>query len=95
MKRKVFLLLLFFVGVIQSALACDLCRQNQPKALQNITHGPGPAGTIDYAITWGAVVIVLVTLWLSIKYLLKPQEKDPSHIKHMILPQNFGANGRE
>lgn len=95
MKRTIFLFLLFFIGMIQSALACDVCQQNQPKVLQNITHGTGPTGTIDYAITWGAVIIVLFTLWLSIKYLFKPQEKDPRHIKHRILLQNFDTNGRE
>lgn len=95
MRRAILLFFLFFAGLVPNALACDLCRQNQPKVLQNITHGPGPSGTIDYVITWGAVAIVLVTLWFSLKYLLKPQEKDPGHIKYMILNQNTGAYGKE
>jgi hypothetical protein len=93
MKHRILLFYLFFAGAIPGALACDVCKQNQPKVLQNITHGPGPSGTIDYAITWGAVVIVLITLWFSIKFLVKPREKDPGHIKHMILPQNSDAYG--
>lgn len=95
MRHAILLFFFLFAGMIPNALACDLCRQNQPKVLQNITHGPGPSGTIDYLITWGAVVIVLITLWFSLKYLLKPQEKDPGHIKYMILNQNANAHGRE
>lgn len=94
MRRTIFLCLLFFLGVIQCGLACDVCQQNQPKVLQNITHGPGPSGTIDYVITWVAIVIVLITLWFSIKYLLHPQEQDPGHIKHQILSKNASAHGR-
>lgn len=56
--------------------------------LENITHGAGPTGSLDYVITWSAVVIVSITLFLSIKYLVKPQETDAGHIKNIVLNQN-------
>lgn len=71
-----------------AAFACELCKKNQPRMLENITHGAGPTGTLDYVIIWSAVVIVSITLFLSIKYLVKPQETDSSHIKNIVLNQN-------
>lgn len=68
-----------------AALACEVCKKNQPSGMENITHGAGPQGNIDYIITWSAAVIVAVTLFLSIKYLIKPKENDPNHIKHSIV----------
>lgn len=65
--------------------ACDVCQNNQPKVLKNITHGTGPQGNWDYIIIWSAVVIVAITLFLSIKYLVKPKETAPGHIKNMVI----------
>ena len=73
----------------QITFACELCKKNQPKGLENITHGTGPTGTLDYIITWTAVVIVSVTLFYSIKYLVKPKENNPDHIKNSILNDEF------
>lgn len=73
----------------QITFACELCKNNQPKGLENITHGTGPTGTLDYIITWTAVVIVSVTLFYSIKYLVKPKENNPDHIKNSILNDEF------
>lgn len=66
------------------ALACDLCKKNQPKGLENITHGTGPTGHMDYVIIWSAIIIVFVALFLSVKYLVNPKETSPSHIKNRI-----------
>lgn len=66
-------------------LACELCQQNQPKALRGITHGTGPDGNLDYIIIWVAVIIVAVTLFLSIKYLVRPKESTPDHIKNITV----------
>lgn len=65
--------------------ACDVCQNNQPKALKNITHGTGPQGNWDYIIICSAVVIVAITLFFSIKYLVKPKETSPAHIKNMVI----------
>lgn len=67
------------------ALACTVCKSQQPKALQGITHGTGPGGTLDYIIVGGAAVIVLATLILSIRFLVRPGETDPNHIKNLII----------
>lgn len=68
-----------------SAYACEVCKENQPKVLQNITHGTGPSGDVDYIIIWIAVIIVAITLLMSIKYLVRPGEQAPDHIKKSIL----------
>ena len=65
--------------------ACDVCKSNQPKALAGITHGTGPEGNLDYIIIWSAVTIVSVTLLLSIKYLVKPNETGVNHIKNIVV----------
>lgn len=76
-----------FISIAQigTAMACELCKKNQPKVLENITHGTGPQGDIDYIIIWSAVVIVSITLFLSAKYLIRPNEDEPSHIKNIVI----------
>ena len=79
----VFLLSSNFTG------ACDLCKKNQPKGFEDITHGVGPTGTLDYIIIWSAIIIVGITLFLSIKYLIKPKENYPGHIKNIVKNEGF------
>lgn len=71
-----------------TALACEVCKKNQPKVLENITHGTGPTGTLDYIITWSAVVIVTFTLIMSVRFLIRPQETSAEHIKNIVINQN-------
>lgn len=73
----------------QSLMACEVCKSNQPKGLENITHGPGPTGMIDYMIMGTAAILVIVTLCLSLKYLIHPKENNPDHIKNIVLNENF------
>jgi hypothetical protein len=68
-----------------TALACDVCADNQPAGLENITHGEGPTAIWDYIISWGAVIIVGFTLVYSLKYLIKPKENSTSHIKNIVI----------
>ena len=88
MKRKVIFLLFFMLTSWQGLLACEVCKKNQPAPLRGITHGIGPTGTIDYIIISIASVIVAVTLYLSIKYMVKPKEGDVCHIKNIVLNEN-------
>ncbi|WP_158860652.1 hypothetical protein [Lunatibacter salilacus] len=67
------------------SFACEVCKSNQPKVLENITHGQGPQGNIDYVITWSAAILVVFTLVFSIKYLVKPEENLSGHIKNIVL----------
>lgn len=68
-----------------SALACEVCKQNQPKSLENITHGEGPQSDWDYVIIIAGIIIVSLTLFYSLKFLIKPREKNPDHIKNIVV----------
>ncbi len=68
-----------------STFACPACEKQQPKLLKGVTHGTGPDGNGDYVIIAIAVIIVLFTLFYSVKWLIKPGEKAESHIKQIIL----------
>ncbi|MGY0039392.1 hypothetical protein [Pedobacter sp. NJ-S-72] len=70
---------------IVSVFACPACEKQQPKLLRGITHGAGPDGNWDYAIITIAVIIVLFTLFYSVKWLVKPGEEAESHIKQIII----------
>ena len=83
MKKVLFTL--FMLASSIAAIACPVCKKQQPKILQGITHGAGPQGPEDYIIIWATVAIVLVTLFFSVKWLIKPGEKSADHIKHFIL----------
>ena len=85
---KKILLSISLLSVQAPLLACDLCQKNQPEVLKDVTHGPGPQGQWDYVITWVAVIIVAVTLFLSIKFLVRPKENDPNHIKNIVVNPN-------
>lgn len=65
--------------------ACTVCKEQQPKILQGITHGVGPESNWDYLIISTAVAVVVGTLAVSIRFLLKPGETDSRHVKHSIL----------
>lgn len=67
------------------AIACPVCERQQPKILRGITHGAGPDSSWDYIIVWTMVVIVLLSLGFSIRWLVRPGEKSDNHIKTLIL----------
>lgn len=66
-------------------IACPVCERNQPKVLKGITHGAGPESSWDYVIVWSITAIVLFTLYFSVKWLIRPDEKSNHHIKRFIL----------
>ena len=88
MKQYLIIVTLLFVA-IQTGLACEVCKEDQPKGLEEITHGTGPRAVTDYIISWSAVIIVGVSLILSLKYIIRPQETHSTHIKHIVLNQEF------
>lgn len=89
MKKKILLLIGLFFSSQMLTFACDVCEKNQPKGFENITHGAGPSGNLDYFIIWGAVIIVGFTLFYSLKYLIKPKENNPDHIKNIVRNEGF------
>lgn len=78
-------LLFAFIAFNLVAMACPVCERNQPKPLRGIVHGAGPESNWDYVTVWVTVVIALATLFFSIKWLIKPGETNPDHIKYSIL----------
>lgn len=82
-KGLILTLLLLCISVL--VYACPVCDKQQPKVLQGISHGAGPDGNLDYAIVWLAVGIVLLSLFYTIKWMIRPGEKNNNHIKNTIL----------
>ncbi|QEC53168.1 hypothetical protein EDD80_104144 [Anseongella ginsenosidimutans] len=85
MKKHLFSALLFIYGAPRAALACDVCEKNQPAALRGIMHGPGPESNLDFIIVAAASIIVLLTLAYSLRYLIRPNENGPEHIKNIVI----------
>ncbi|HLS10990.1 MAG TPA: hypothetical protein VK050_02410 [Flavobacteriaceae bacterium] len=85
MKRLIIFLMILLLGMPLNTLACEVCENRQPEILKGVTHGIGPQDNLDYIITWGAVVIVGVTLFFSIKFLVRPKESNPDHIKNIVV----------
>jgi uncharacterized protein HemY len=87
MKRIILIFLLLLNTYI--LFACPACEKQQPKLLRGITHGGGPQSRWDYVIVWIMVGIVILTLFFSIKWLVKPGEKSNNHIKRFILNSEY------
>lgn len=85
--KKLFISSLLCLAAITTQ-ACPVCERQQPKILRGIVHGAGPQDKLDYLIIISAVVIVLISLWLSVRYLVRPGEKSDDHIKRFILKSN-------
>ena len=67
------------------SFACPACEKQQPNITQGFTHGAGPQSNWDWVIIIVITAITLVTFIFSIKYLIKPGEKNKNHIKQSIL----------
>ena len=85
MKMRKLLLLSSFTLIHIASVACEVCKKQQPKALRGITHGAGPQSDWDYVVVWLTVLIVVVSLFYSIKWIIYPGEKEREHIKNSIL----------
>lgn len=84
MYKKYLTLILFFL-INVTAFACSVCEKQQPKMLQGITHGTGPQSNWDYVIIWAVAIIVVATLFFSLKWLIWPGERSSDHIKRTVL----------
>lgn len=82
MKKSVTLI---FILMYTFSKACDACKLQQPKITQNITHGTGPESQWDWLIVFLVTAITILTLFYSVKFLVKPEEKKKSHIKKTVL----------
>jgi formate hydrogenlyase subunit 3/multisubunit Na+/H+ antiporter MnhD subunit len=84
MKVK-YLISVLVIFIAQIAIACPVCEKQQPKITQGLTHGAGPQSNWDWVIIAIISLITVLTLIYSIKYLIKPGEKNEDHIKQSIL----------
>jgi hypothetical protein len=84
MKKTLTALFLLASGLVTNA--CPVCERATAKtAFGSITHGTGPTSNWDYVAVVIAIISVLLTLVYTIKYLVKPDEKNNDHIKYSIL----------
>lgn len=79
------LLTLIIILFSQIIWACPVCDKQQPKITQGLTHGAGPQSNWDWVIIGIITIITILTFVYSIKYLIKPGEKNANHIKKSIL----------
>lgn len=79
------LTLLLLLSMTVAGWACPVCEKQQPKVLRGVVHGAGPDNNWDYLIVGVITVIVLITLYYSMKWLVRPGENTPNHIKRNVL----------
>ena len=80
--------ILVIIGILflhATAWACPVCEKQQPTITKGLTHGAGPQSNWDWVIIAIITVITLITFIFSLKYLIKPGEKNANHIKQFIL----------
>ena len=84
---KKILLSIFILLTNFSIYACPVCERAKAKqaVFGSITHGAGPTNNWDYIAVWITITAVILTLFFSIKLLIKPKEKNNDHIKYSIL----------
>ncbi len=81
-KKILLTSLLFLSGLVLHA--CEVCEKQQPAVLKGIGHGGRADSQWDYVIVIIGVIIVALTLFYSIKWIFRPGERSPDHIKRMI-----------
>jgi phage shock protein PspC (stress-responsive transcriptional regulator) len=84
-KLKAASLIVILLVCDATVMACEMCKKQQPKITQGITHGAGPQSNLDWVIIAILTVITILTFIFSLKYLLRPGEKNIDHIKQTIL----------
>ena len=86
MKKYIVILILVLMNLMSpSAMACDACKKQQPTILRDVAHGAGPESQWDYVIVWTTVLITAISLFFAVKWLIKPGEESPNHIKRTFL----------
>lgn len=83
MKKTITFLFLILIQMV--AFACPVCQRNQPKIIRGIVHGSGPDSNWDYVSIWITILIAVIALFFSVKWIIKPGEKNSDHIKYSIL----------
>ena len=66
-------------------MACEVGKKQQPEILRGVAHGAGPQSDCDYVVVGSTAVIMLISLFYAVKWILRPGEKEREHIKRSIL----------
>jgi hypothetical protein len=82
MKKAILFLFLILFQI--KVFACPVCERNQPKVLRGIVHGSGPDSNWDYLSIIITMIIAILALIYSIKWLVQPNENNQNHIKYSI-----------
>lgn len=69
----------------QAQEALNFCSSTQP---HHMAAG-GPDGPLDIIlVALGALIVLLVCVY-TVKFLIRPRENDPNHIKRQVLRDDF------
>lgn len=80
------ILLFIFIAAGFSSYACPVCERAKAKiTFGSLTHGTLPTNKWEYVAVWVVVIMVFLTLFYTIKWLIKPSETNKDHIKYSIL----------
>jgi hypothetical protein len=80
---KILTTILVFLATYISA--CDVCKSQQPEITKDLTHGVGPESDWDWFIVGIVILITVLAFLYSVKYLIKPDERNKNHIKYSFL----------
>lgn len=83
MKKATIAVLLLLVSA--AGWSCPVCKRQQRGPFTGITHGNSPQNDWDYLIIALMMVVVLATLFFSVKWIIQPGEKGEDHIKRVVL----------
>lgn len=81
MKTKLFITGFFWIIAANLLTACPLCKKRQPVGFADITHGTGPESVFDYWMLYGSIGVVILTLFLFIRFTIKPETAAMRHSK--------------
>lgn len=83
--KKVIATLVFITAALIS-YACPVCERAKAKIpFGGLSHGTLPTSNWEYVAVWVVVIAVALTLFYSIKWIIKPAENNKDHIKYSIL----------
>ncbi len=84
MKKVVFLIVVFFIG--KGTL---FAHQMQMEGHHHEFTLTRQGAYVANALVWISIGVVIVTLFLTLKYMFFPGEKDPKHIKNIVKDEYF------
>lgn len=58
-------------------------------------HATSPSGALDFILVAAGAVIVLMVCVHTVKFLVRPRERDPNHIKRRVLRDDAQEAGHD